>query len=259
MHIALKNKFSDPTYVKSLTISSLEHISKSPESVILLLTALKKVLPQERNSIQAKLVPDDSNIAVIGDVHGNYQEVKKLVEQMHVPGISHFDDNTSLSLPETKFIIQTGDIMNRSLGGIKSLVLFLGMKLASPNNFFLCRGNHENSRIFDEEHGLSRWGEQFELKQDQLKEAFEEIFELIPIAVFLGKRNSITGCPGFAWFNHGGIFDDTAQANVTPFANIKNLLVTACKSAALVTMQSGFQHSRNSLIWGDYSIHPSNP
>jgi hypothetical protein len=68
-----------------------------------------------------------------GDIHGQYGDLLKVFEYGGYPGDANY--------------LFIGDYVDRGKNSIECIMLLLCYKLKFPENFFLLRGNHENSSI----------------------------------------------------------------------------------------------------------------
>jgi serine/threonine-protein phosphatase PP1 catalytic subunit len=69
----------------------------------------------------------------LGDIHGQYSDLLKVFEYGGWPGDSNY--------------LFIGDYVDRGKNSIEVMMLLLCYKIKFPENFFLLRGNHENSSI----------------------------------------------------------------------------------------------------------------
>jgi len=96
-------------------------------------TAMAKaaVTIQTAEGALAKLtLPESSAITIIGDTHGQYDDVVTILE--------------AVGLPSTKNVVLfNGDIVDRGPKQIQLLSLVLALKLAFPGSVHVVRGNHE--------------------------------------------------------------------------------------------------------------------
>ncbi|OHT13726.1 Ser/Thr protein phosphatase [Tritrichomonas foetus] len=70
---------------------------------------------------------------VIGDIHGNIQDLVNILSRFHDYTTQHF--------------LFLGDYVDRGVHSVEVMVLLLAMMCKFPNNFFMIRGNHEFAHI----------------------------------------------------------------------------------------------------------------
>lgn len=69
--------------------------------------------------------------AVIGDTHGQYHDVLRLIEVAGEPGEDHM-------------MIFNGDFIDRGAWGLELMTVLMAWKIALPHRVLLVRGNHES-------------------------------------------------------------------------------------------------------------------
>jgi protein phosphatase len=79
------------------------------------------------------------NLVVIGDIHGDFFTLKKIMEKIDF--ISYLKNPSNL-------IIFLGDYIDRGKYSIEVLLFLCKLKSEFPNNVFMLRGNHEAYRYF---------------------------------------------------------------------------------------------------------------
>ena len=90
---------------------------------------------------EPNVVKVPSNCVVIGDVHGQFFDLCKLVET--------FDkfqkpNRTPSKQPSYLFL---GDYVDRGEYGVEVLIFLYAFKLAYPKKVYLLRGNHEDRAV----------------------------------------------------------------------------------------------------------------
>lgn len=113
----------------------------------------------------------ESEIVVVGDLHGNIDDLLRIFERMRYP-------------PATRYIF-LGDYVDRGLFGTEVLLLLFALKLKFPEHVYLLRGNHESE-------SLSRYyGFYKELTSKYSENVYSEIlkvFSALPLCAVLGDR-----------------------------------------------------------------------
>jgi diadenosine tetraphosphatase ApaH/serine/threonine PP2A family protein phosphatase len=134
---------------------------------------------------QHTLIELESSIHVIGDIHGSFHDLVRLLN--HFGLASHY--------------LFLGDYVDRGEFSIECIVLLLVLLCRFPGRFSLIRGNHELVEICSE----------YGFKQDvlthyseQLFEAFMDVFSYLPLAALV--NNSI-------FCVHGGIGECITSLN----------------------------------------------
>lgn len=187
------------------------------EDTINLINDVLPLLPARVNPLQANLISYSSQIAVIGDIHGGYDEVRANVNRLRQEN-HFFIPNSEYVLKADNYIIFTGDIADRGDQGLQAWRYLLKLKKLNPQQIFICRGNHENSDMA-KKYGffgtlanpdLGEINAGFNNPQDaqDIKDAFEDLFCSLPVAIFLAKFNFTANKYSFGMFCHAGIEDD---------------------------------------------------
>lgn len=96
---------------------------------------LLELLSKEEN-----LLTLHSPITVCGDVHGQYEDVRKLFETAGV------DEKNVKSFGKKRFLF-LGDYVDRGNYSLNTFLLLAALKLEYPDQYFLLRGNHESRQV----------------------------------------------------------------------------------------------------------------
>ena len=134
----------------------------SLEDISLICKLSYEILNKEDNVLYVS-----SPFILIGDVHGDYDDVLEIFEIFGYP-------------PEGRYLF-LGDYVDRGPNSIHTLLLLLCYKIKYPKDFYLIRGNHETSSqspyhgFYDEV--LDKFGDFFVWK------CFLDIFIVLPIAI----------------------------------------------------------------------------
>jgi len=136
--------------------------------------------------VQRVLLPVGSSVAVFGDLHGAYHSLLRSLGSLIDQGF--LDENLTVKSEHSSdfFMVFLGDYVDRGLYGLETLLTLMELRLASPNNVFLSRGNHEDLVLNDGPSG----GFLYELRSKFPNEKrIEKVFDLynsLPSAIFLG-------------------------------------------------------------------------
>jgi len=136
-------------------------------------------------------VPDNGEVTVCGDVHGQYYDLLNIWSINGVPS----EDNPYLF---------NGDFVDRGSFSVEVILMLFSWKLAFPNHMHLARGNHE-TRNMNKLYGFE--GEVTKKYDESLYEYFCEAFCLLPLCHVINKQ---------AFVVHGGLFskDDVALDSI---------------------------------------------
>eukprot|EP01107_Rhizomastix_libera_P000602 TRINITY_DN1115_c0_g1_i2.p1 TRINITY_DN1115_c0_g1~~TRINITY_DN1115_c0_g1_i2.p1 ORF type:complete len:357 (-),score=110.25 TRINITY_DN1115_c0_g1_i2:155-1225(-) len=103
-----------------------------PRSLLSLIEDAIKVL-----SIESTLLEIESPAYIIGDLHGNYEDLMKF---------ARFFGMWYLEVVPAKFLF-LGDYVDRGPHSIETISFLLALKVLFPEKVFLLRGNHESNDI----------------------------------------------------------------------------------------------------------------
>ncbi|CDO93308.1 unnamed protein product [Kluyveromyces dobzhanskii CBS 2104] len=82
---------------------------------------------------QPSLLKLQAPIKVVGDVHGQFTDLLRILRLSGVP-------------PETNYLF-LGDYVDRGKQSLETILLLLCYKVKYPDNFFMLRGNHESANV----------------------------------------------------------------------------------------------------------------
>jgi len=138
----------------------------SLDEIVAILTFVTKIINQEGSLVEVE-VP----IKVVGDIHGQYQDMHKLFDLIG-------------RVPEQKMMF-LGDYVDRGPQSLETIVLLLALKLRHREKIYLLRGNHETPAVnriygfYDEccrKYGVGLWWE------------FQTVFNRLPMAGLISKK-----------------------------------------------------------------------
>ena len=137
---------------------------------------------RERLMEQPMLLELDAPMRIIGDIHGQFEDLLSWFEKRGYP-------------PEHNYLF-LGDYVDRGKTSIETICLLLAFKVKYPDNIFLLRGNHECAPINKMYGFFDECKRRYDVKLFKL---FADVFNCLPVAAIVGKR--IFCC-------HGGLSPD---------------------------------------------------
>ncbi len=231
---------------KSEQIITKDELSDLIKKYITLFDSFKKRIQTDNPFVQKQIIPTESNICIIGDIHGSFKSLMVILKDL----FRKKDLNDDFEIKNEKIrIVFTGDYVERGLWGTEVWYTILRLKIANPDKVFLLRGNHETieQNSIDE---MSFFGTnaiiqtfEFELKLkygkiDGLKllEQFWTLYNYLPVGLYLGNEYN------WVLFTHGG-FDPNYDSkkfleNKEQFDLIRNKKI-----------------SKNFFLWSDFFMN----
>jgi protein phosphatase len=163
---------------------------ESSDDVIRILNEAKMLLYKEKTRTNGLIVqPKDSVYIVIGDLHGDIETLRAILDKIEMSRIKDGDLN----------IVFLGDYIDRGPNQLETFLTALLLKLEFPSSIFTLRGNHEPPKWLtpsphDFPHLLiSMYGYNL---GGEIYDSALEIFEELPIALLVEKT---------ALMLHGGL------------------------------------------------------
>ncbi|MFX1497442.1 MAG: metallophosphoesterase [Promethearchaeota archaeon] len=116
---------------------SFKHLIKNPNSISdLKFEDISTILQLAREKLECESLllefntdDKDEEIFVIGDIHGNLQSLKSLLNL--------------IEKKSPKWVIFLGDLVDRGTHQLETLILVLVLKIIEPNKYYILKGNHE--------------------------------------------------------------------------------------------------------------------
>jgi len=174
----LKEIITNPYIISELEFSNISQI----------LHQASDILKEETLLLELNVDDVDSEVFVIGDIHGNMKSLQRLIEIIE-------DTNP-------KFVIFLGDIVDRGPYQLECLILILALKIQQADKYFLVKGNHESLKI-NQYYGF--YQDFIYRFKNQYK--FENVLALYKVLPFCALVNSTILCL------HGGIPEDNEFLN----------------------------------------------
>ena len=136
------------------------------DMVIRLLSATNSLLDKENLLIEL-----DGPIVIVGDLHGNVDDLIRIFEKLHYP-------------PATRYLF-LGDYVDRGLYGFEVVLLLAALKVKFPQHIFLLRGNHESESL------TQCYGFHQEMLSKYDETVYQQIIHMfyhLPICCIIGQR-----------------------------------------------------------------------
>jgi protein phosphatase len=121
-------------------------------------------------------------INVVGDIHGNIDDLIRIFEKFGYPPVADY--------------LFLGDYVDRGEYSIEVLLLLFALKCKFPNHIYLVRGNHETYQISKVYGFLKECSDKFSAC---MFTQFNYVFQYLPIAAILEEK---------VFCVHGGISPD---------------------------------------------------
>jgi predicted MPP superfamily phosphohydrolase len=191
--------------------------------------------------VQKIEINSSSQISIIGDIHSAFHSVIDIIVDIHD---KEFFITNTLKLSENKYIIFTGDFVNKGPYSIEVLTLIFNLKIINPNNVFLINGNHEDRNTYlhhDFEYEMTAQGIDSNM--------IDKLFNFLPSALFIKFDNKIYQfCHGVMDHKYGGFNDDMSD-----IPSRLNEFLDNDKMYDLVIGESD-DVLTNNFKWGDFNM-----
>uniref|UniRef100_A0A2C9K0Q9 Serine/threonine-protein phosphatase n=2 Tax=Biomphalaria glabrata TaxID=6526 RepID=A0A2C9K0Q9_BIOGL len=168
---------------------------------------------------QPMLVELDAPVNIIGDIHGQYDDL-----------LRHFD---ACGYPPNANYLFLGDYVDRGRQSLEVICLLLAYKIKYPQNFFMLRGNHECASINRIYGFYDECKRRYNIK---LWKTFTDCFNCLPVS-------AIVDCTILCM--HGGLSPDLTELDqVTSNAELKLVNErTGLKSSSIKTKKNNLMLS----------------
>jgi len=148
-----------------------------------ILRKAEETFKEEKLLLEFNLKDSESEIYVIGDIHGNLDTLLRLIE--------------IIEKKNPEYVIFLGDIVDRGIKQLECLILILALKIRYPNKYYLLKGNHETLDM-NQYYGFFQ---EFMSKFNNQKK-FDEVLAVYITVPFCALINKSILCL------HGGIPED---------------------------------------------------
>jgi len=180
-------------------------LGKTPEKS--LFEKFPESLPKENSNLHVQKLylsnPAASTICFIGDIHGSIHSL--LRNLLRLKELGYLSDDFKI-IKNNFFIVFNGDFVDRGQYGIEVWYTLMLLKLNNWDKIFLLRGNHETWSI-SYLYGLSLESK-YKFGEEDGKKIFDSIvalYELLPLALYLGPGKGDKETEWFVQCSHGGI------------------------------------------------------
>lgn len=210
------------------------------------------ILPNKTDYIQAQVIPSNSQILVVGDIHSEVDVLIRNINSMRDEGF--FMHDNPWQLKGNNRLIFTGDLEDRGQTGLEVWQIAMLLLQHNPKNVFIIRGNHEDTEIATNYGFFNTEISSNKFKQPAaIIEQFSKLFDRLPFAVFLGIKPSNQQQTKFGMFCHGGIESrplfEIGKVLSDAQANPGNIQDARLESKAV----DNYEPHRNGFNWGDFS------
>ena len=197
----------------------------------------------EGNFAQKEEIDEKTNILVVGDLHGNYDQFKDILKDW----IKKEYVSKDLKIASGIKLVCLGDFVDRGPGSLEICIILFLLKILNFEDFILLKGNHEDESI---SRGYGFYDELIEKLGGESEKFFESFiftFRFLPEALYLnffGKR---------ALFSHGGwnqVFDENRA---------ESFLESDKKYQFTFMVDKQNLYNTSPFIWHDISPYISEP
>jgi len=171
----LNNIIKEPYKISNLDFHYISQILRKAE----------EIFKEEKLLLEFNIDDSESEVWVIGDIHGNLETLQRLIE--------------IIDEKKPEFVIFLGDIVDRGTSQLECLILVLALKIRYPNRYYLLKGNHETLEM-NKAYGFFQ---EFKYRFNDQKK-FDEVLAVYNVLPFCALVNKGILCL------HGGIPEDIA-------------------------------------------------
>ncbi len=150
--------------------------------------------------VQKAIIAPESEVCVIGDIHGSAQSLVKILRDLIKN--KYLDENLKI-IKSDFYLVCLGDYVDRGSYGAEVLYLLLQFKLANWDKVFLLRGNHEAIDLnvavgcyFNFFHELRK---KYDSDAQNILYRIGEFYDYLPQALYLKAGDN------WMQYSHGGL------------------------------------------------------
>jgi len=202
----------------------------------------KKVLNSE--------VEQQNEIAFIGDIHGSVHSLLKNLSDLRDK--RYLDDNFKI-IKSNFYMIFTGDYVDRGFYGAEVWYTLMKLKLANWSNVFLLRGNHEdkaqNNSLATHGFFIRELPCKYRIPTElaTLKSNFSELYECLPMALYLGIHGAENAELNWIQCCHGGTGENLGKFDLV---NCLRTFLEKSPEEAFEVISS--DEAKECFLWGDF-------
>jgi len=148
---------------------------------------------------QSALLELEAPINIVGDIHGQYDDLRRIFKSGHGGSEEVFNPL------QTPFLF-LGNYVNHGKQSLETIITMLAYKVKYPESFFMLRGNHEDASMTRKYGFYDQCKDRYSI---EMWRQFCDVFNTMPVAAIINKK---------ALAMHGGL-----SPKLTNFDQVKNL------------------------------------
>ncbi|MEJ2251618.1 MAG: metallophosphoesterase [Candidatus Lokiarchaeota archaeon] len=207
----------DKFHLEKLIIKPKKINNLNFDEISEIINTANKIFRKENLILKLHNSNKNSEIFVIGDIHGNLESLIDIIEE--------------IKTRNPKYVIFLGDIVDRGDKQIECLIFVLSLKIMEPNRYFILRGNHETLQM-NQYYGfyevfINKYG------NDDKFRTILNMYESLPIASIINHKVICV---------HGGVPED-----MHILSRMDDFKLNELNNSIKESIQNGIYQ----LIWND--------